>query len=83
MAELNRVVEVLRSTLDLDEMRSHLGFESFNSLEAAMNSFCDVLGNPDRGVAPFLPGLLVSDFDYSRFVYKETPDGLLTESPKF
>lgn len=79
---MNRVIEVLRSTLNLDETRSHLGFESLNSLEAAVNSFCDVLGNPDRGIAPLMPGLLVSNFDYSRLVSKEALDGLLTESPK-
>lgn len=48
-----------------------------------MNPFCDVLGNPDRGIAPLMPGLLVSNFDYSRLVGKEAPDDLLTESPKF
>jgi hypothetical protein len=71
------------STLNLNDATSHLRLESLNTLEAAMNPFCDVLGNPDRGVAPFMPGLLVNNFDYSRLVGKEAPDGLLTESPKF
>jgi hypothetical protein len=73
----------VRSTLNLDNTGSHLRLESLNSLEAAVNSFCDVQRNPDGGIAPFMPGLLVSDFDSSRLVCKEAPDGFLTESPKF
>lgn len=69
-------------TLNLRGTASDLRLKSLDSLEAVMNSFCGILGNPDRGIAPFLPGFLVSNFDYSRLVGKEAPGGLLTESPK-